>query len=177
VGARYTTAGATARAVAALVDRGGERRLGPAPDSAPLPAADMGDLHQFVREQVASAPADPAVVRRLISTYGTGLRGVLQLMNERPALAAPLAPSCQVTGAEIVQAVRDEMAVTLADALVRRTGAGAGGHPGQDAARAAAAIMAAELGWSAAQVDRELQAFDSFYSVGRGPSEKLEASG
>ena len=55
------------------------------------------------------------------------------------------------------------MAATLADAVVRRTGAGAGGHPGQEAARNAAAIMAAELGWSAAQVDRELQALDAFY--------------
>jgi glycerol-3-phosphate dehydrogenase len=60
------------------------------------------------------------------------------------------------------------MAVTLADAVVRRTGAGAGGHPGQEAARNAAAIMAAELGWSAAQVDRELQALDSFYGVRHG---------
>ncbi len=167
VGARYTTAGATARAVAALVDRGGERRLASAPDAERLPAADMGDLHQFVREQVSSTPADPAVVRRLISSYGTGFRAVLRLMDERPALSAPLAPSCQVTGAEVVQAVREEMAVTLADALVRRTGAGAGGHPGQDAARAAAAIMAAELGWSAAQIERELQELDAFY--GRGP--------
>ena len=88
-------------------------------------------------------------------------------MDERPALAAPLGPSCPVTGAEIVRAVREEMAVTLADALVRRTGAGAGGHPGQDAARAAAVLMAAELGWSASQVERELQALDAFYY--RGP--------
>jgi glycerol-3-phosphate dehydrogenase len=64
------------------------------------------------------------------------------------------------------------MAVTLADAVVRRTGAGAGGHPGQEAARNAAAIMAAELGWSASQVERELQALDAFYqpwSVVRSP--------
>ena len=134
-----------------------------------LPAADMGDLDQFVREQVSSARADPALVRRLISTYGTGFRDVLRLMDERPALATPLSPSCQVTGAEIVRAVRAEMAVTLADAVVRRTGAGAGGHPGQEAAKAAAAIMAGELGWSAAQVARELEALDAFYSVERSP--------
>ena len=129
------------------------------------PAADMGDLDQFVREQVSSTQADPALVRRLISSYGTGFRAMLQLMDERPALAAPLGPSCAVTGAEVVQAVRDEMAVTLADALVRRTGAGAGGHPGQEAARSAAAIMATELGWSAEQVDREMQALDGFYRI------------
>ena len=166
VGARYTTAGATARAVAALVDRGGTPSSSDA-DSRRLPAADMGDLNQFAREQVSSTLADPALVRRLISTYGTGFRAVLRLMDERPALAAPLGPTCQVTGAEVVTAVREEMAVTLADALVRRTGAGAGGHPGQDTARAAAALMAAELGWNAAQVERELQGLDAFYY--RGP--------
>ena len=128
----------------------------------------MGDLEHFVRDQLKSTNADPALVRRLIAAYGTGFRAVLHLMDERPALAAPLAPSCQVTGAEIVTSVRAEMAVTLADALVRRTGAGAGGHPGHEATRSAATIMAAELGWSAAQVERELQAVDSFYGVSPG---------
>ena len=139
----------------------------------------MGDLDQFVHEQMSSTRADPELVRRLIASYGTGFRAVLQLMDERPALAAPLGASCPVTGAEIVRAVREEMAVTLADAVVRRTGAGAGGHPGQEAARNAAAIMAAELGWSAAQVDRELQALDAFYIRSRSPwsAESLEATG
>jgi len=124
-----------------------------------------------VREQMSPTPADPALVRRLISSYGTGFRAVLRLMDERPALAAPLGPSCPVTGAEIIRAVRDEMAVTLADAVVRRTGAGAGGHPGQEAARNAAAIMAAELGWTATQVDREMQALDGFYRI---PAETMQ---
>jgi glycerol-3-phosphate dehydrogenase len=128
----------------------------------------MGDLEHFVRDQLESTRADPALVRRLIAAYGTGVRDVLRLMAERPALAAPLGPTCPVTGAEIVRAVRTEMAVTLADAVIRRTGAGAGGHPGPEATRNAAAIMATELGWSAAQVERELKAVDSFYGVSPG---------
>jgi glycerol-3-phosphate dehydrogenase len=64
-----------------------------------------------------------------------------------------------------VHAVRSEMAVTLGDALIRRTGAGAGGHPGEAAARTAAALMAAELGWSAAQVEHEITALDAFYDI------------
>ncbi len=118
-----------------------------------------------MRDEVSSSSADPALVRRLITLYGTGVRAVLQLMEERPALAAPLGPACRVTGAEVARAVRDEMAVTLADAVVRRTGAGAGGHPGQEVARNAAAIMAAELGWSAAQVERDTGGLDTFYRV------------
>lgn len=167
VGARYTTAGATAKAVAGRVSGKSVRQPRRA-TSERLPAADVGDLEHFVRDQLKSTKADPALVRRLIAAYGTGFRAVLHLMDERPALAAPLAPSCQVTGAEIVRSVRAEMAVTLADALVRRTGAGAGGHPGHEATRSAATIMAAELGWSAAQVERELQAVDSFYGVSPG---------
>ena len=165
VGARYTTAGATARAVAARIDQAAGRPPAATTHHERLPAADMGDLDRFEREQVASARTEPALVRRLISTYGTGFRDVLALMEEQPALATPLSPSCQVTGAEIVRAVRAEMAVTLTDALIRRTGAGAGGHPGQQAAKAAATIMGAELGWSTEQVERELQAVDAFYAI------------
>jgi glycerol-3-phosphate dehydrogenase len=164
VGSRYTTAGATARAVAALVHRARGRRPGNAGDQR-LAAADMGHVEDFIRQSELSRGAGAMLVRRLITTYGTGFRAVSQLMEERPALAAPLGSACQVTGAEIVRAAREEMAVTLADALIRRTGAGAGGHPGRDAARAAASIMAAELGWSAAHVDRELAALDAFYVI------------
>ena len=170
VGARYTTAGATAKAVAA-------RLCGPAGQQArdarfeSLPAGDMGDLEQFVRDQIKSTRADPTLVLRLIDAYGTNFRAVLHLMDERPALAEPLGASCPVTGAEIVRAVRAEMAVTLADAVIRRTGAGAGGHPGRDVTRNAAAIMAAELGWSTSQVERELQAVDAFYGVRPGSDE------
>jgi glycerol-3-phosphate dehydrogenase len=162
VGARYTTAGATAKAVAERVDGKGARQPRKA-TSERLPAADMGDLDHFVRDQIKSNKADPALLRRLIATYGTGFRAVLHLMDERPALAAPLGTTCQVTGAEIVRVVRTEMAVTLADAVIRRTGAGAGGHPGRDVAQAAADVMGTELGWDTARKTRELEAFDAFY--------------
>ena len=164
VGARYTTAGATATAVADRVDR--TETLRPRKTAVErLPAADMGDLEHFVRDQIKTTKADPALVRRLIAAYGTGFRTVLHLMAEHPALAAPLGPACPVTGAEIVRAVRAEMAVTLADAVIRRTGAGAVGHPGRDVARNAAAIMAAELGWNTSQVEREMEALDTFYRL------------
>ena len=162
VGARYTTAGATARAVAERAAGKNERQPRKARTER-LPAADMGDLEHFVRDQINSTKADPALLRRLIASYGTGFRAVMHVMDERPALAAPLGPACQVTGAEIVRAVRAEMAVTLADAVIRRTGAGAVGHPGRDVAQAAADIMASELGWDRAKKTRELEALDAFY--------------
>jgi glycerol-3-phosphate dehydrogenase len=40
---------------------------------------------------------------------------------------------------------------TLADAVLRRTSAGATGHPGMRLLEAAADVMAQRLGWSAAE--------------------------
>jgi glycerol-3-phosphate dehydrogenase len=57
------------------------------------------------------------------------------------------------------------MAVHLADALIRRTDAGSAGHPGGDAVRAAAEVMAAELGWDARRVREEIDAVDRFYRI------------
>jgi len=57
------------------------------------------------------------------------------------------------------------MAVRLDDVLRRRTDAGSAGHPGADAAAAAAAVMAGELGWTASRVDEEIAAFDRSYQL------------
>ena len=164
VGARYTTAGATARAVAERIDPSGAWRHRKAPPER-LPAGDFGDIAHHLRVRTAYSPLPEEGVRRLVIHYGRAYRELLAVLIEQPILVAPLSSTCQVLGAEIVHAARSEMAVTLADALIRRTGAGAGGHPGPEAARNAATIMAAELGWSSAQVERELQAVDSFYGV------------
>ena len=58
------------------------------------------------------------------------------------------------TRAEVAHAVRHEGGVTVADVLLRRTGAGAAGHPGREAVAAAAAVLAVELGWDAARTAR-----------------------
>jgi glycerol-3-phosphate dehydrogenase len=57
------------------------------------------------------------------------------------------------------------MAVKLADALVRRTEAGAAGHPGADALDAAATIMARSYGWDAARTKNEIAEVEKFYRL------------
>jgi glycerol-3-phosphate dehydrogenase len=69
-----------------------------------------------------------------------------------------------VTGAEVLYAVRHESALTLTDTLLRRTEAGTAGHPGRAAVDAAAALMAAALGWDAARTTAEVAAFDAVYA-------------
>ena len=58
---------------------------------------------------------------------------MLELAVDRPDWRTRIAQDSPVIGAELVQAVRKEMALTLADAVIRRTPLGALGYPGSDA--------------------------------------------
>jgi glycerol-3-phosphate dehydrogenase len=70
-----------------------------------------------------------------------------------------------VLGAEVVHAVRHEMALKLADVVLRRTDLGSASHPGPVAIRAAAALMRKELNWSAEQTDAEVREVEALYRL------------
>jgi glycerol-3-phosphate dehydrogenase len=164
VGVRYTTARATAARAAATVIAALGRGFGPAVSATrPLAGGDLQDLPRYEREH-AAAPGWPAeAVRRLISAYGTHHAEILALASGTPGFRAPLSASSDITGAEIVHAVRHEMAVHLSDALLRRTNTGAGGHPGAETITRAADLMAAECGWPAARRAEEIEAVEAYY--------------
>jgi glycerol-3-phosphate dehydrogenase len=104
-------------------------------------------------------------LRRIAAVYGTNYDRVLQIARDAPDLAAPLGGDCDVIGAEILHAAREEMAVKLTDALMRRTEAGAAGHPGSDAVARAAAILSGALGWSGQRTRDEIDEADAFYRL------------
>ncbi len=86
---------------------------------------------------------------RLLTRYGTESSAVLALAEGRPELLRPVVAGLPYTGAELLYAVREEMAGTLEDLLARRTRAGIQrAHATIDAAPAVAALVAGELGWS-----------------------------
>jgi glycerol-3-phosphate dehydrogenase len=97
-------------------------------------------------------------LRHLLRAYGTRAARVLDLIEERPALRAPIAAGHPHVAAEVVLAVREEMAVSVEDVLLRRMRLG---HlvpdQGRAAAPAVAALMGEALGWpagvEAAQID------------------------
>ena len=67
---------------------------------------------------------------------------------------------------ELVDAVRDEMVVTLADAVLRRTPLGAVGCPGEQELTQAATVVGAALGWSPERTQQEISAVRRFYALG-----------
>jgi glycerol-3-phosphate dehydrogenase len=56
-----------------------------------------------------------------LAVYGSDTAAIRKLMATDPALAEPLHPALPYTGAEVVWAVRAEMARTVVDVLARRT--------------------------------------------------------
>ena len=168
-GVRYTTARQTAEEAVDAVFRSLGHATPPACRTAetPLVGGSINNMDNFLRAvQIRDVEGIPAAtLRRIATTYGTGYDRVLQLARDMPALARPLGRSCEVIGAEILYAANAEMALKLGDAVIRRTEAGAAGHPGTDALEGAALIMSRTLGWDHRRTRNEIDEVEKFYQV------------
>ena len=170
-GVRYTTARFTAQQAVDAVFNVMGHTVPPPCRTAETPLQG-GSIHQMDDFLKAAMRRDvdgisTAALRRIASTYGTGYDLVLQFARDMPDLAQPLGRNCEVIGAEILYAARREMALKLGDALIRRTEAGAAGHPGTDAVERAAAIMAQAYGWSDGRTRDEVAEIEAFYRLPR----------
>lgn len=169
VGVRYTTARHTAQLATDLAFRLLDRSAPPCrTDTTPLMGGDIGDYATFMRDATSgAAPASgsAAAAERLARLYGTEHVRVRRLAEECPALGEPLSPDVATRGAEVLFAVREEMAVRLTDALLRRTDTGSAGHPGAAAIETAARLMGDELGWSAERRQAEIASVERTYVI------------
>ena len=100
----------------------------------------------------------------LARLYGTRLNDVVAMADNRPDLLDPVAMTGDI-GAQVVFAAREEMAMTLADAVMRRTGVGQLGDPGDAALARAADLMAQELGWTEGRKRREIESVSSLFRL------------
>ncbi|MCB0109669.1 MAG: hypothetical protein KDE53_27295, partial [Caldilineaceae bacterium] len=97
-------------------------------------------------------------MRRLVYNYGDHHRNVLAPVDETGVDTAAV-DEAAVIAAEVRHAVREEMALTLADVLLRRTELGAAGWPGAACVHHCATVMADELGWSPTRMQQEIAAY------------------
>jgi len=96
----------------------------------------------------------------LCAAYGANLRHVLALAAADARLGRRIVPDLPYLLAEVVYACRYEMALTLDDVLSRRTRLVLEDKKqGVGIAREVAEIMAAELGWDAAEAARQVKAY------------------
>ena len=160
LGGKWTTSRHLAEQVTDLALRKlGRPKLPCRTEHTPLPGGHMKGFADFVQEAQAAYPAhDPALIRHLALNYGARLHRLMEVAAAAPALATPLAPGLPEIGAQIHYAAKSELALTLEDAVFRRSGLCALGHPGQEALARAAQIMGGVLGWDAPETARQIEA-------------------
>ena len=166
VGAKYTTARAVAQRVTdRLLAKLQRPPAACRTATTPLPGGSIRDVGLTIaearREHDQGLPSD--TIPHLIAAYGSRYRDVLDIASDRPEWRARVAKDSPVIGAELIQAVRSEMAITLADAVIRRTPLGALGDPGDDALTRAAEIVGGELRWSDERRREEIAHVKRFY--------------
>jgi glycerol-3-phosphate dehydrogenase len=167
IGVKYTTARAVgARAADAAIRRLGKPSLRPRREPIDiLPGAGIAD-HEALAIETARAvglEVAPPIVRHLTTIYGDRCAAIVRLMAEKTDWRMPLVPGQPMVGAEVIHAIRNEMAATLADIVIRRTELGAMGHPGDAVVAAIAAVAAAELQWDLQRQRAEIQRVDDFF--------------
>ena len=109
-----------------------------------------GDLDNYVdfMSKTDGHDVQETVINHLKKEYGSRYKEVMELHHPNNEQLQPLAPDTQVTAAEILYAVRYEMALHLADILLRRTALAATECPQDDVIKRAADIAGKELGWT-----------------------------
>jgi len=118
---------------------------------------------QRLRLWGASGFAEPTkgtLAAHLAGRYGSHAGDVMALVSDDVSLGEALVPGLAYTRAEAVYAARHEMVRTLDDVLSRRTRARLFLREATMAAAAdVATLLAPELGWDAAETDRQVDAF------------------
>ncbi len=153
---RAMAAEAVGRAVRELVLRDGKPRPGAAATADdPLPGGEARDLTPF-RERGIEMGLLPESVDYLLSLYGTESAAVYNLGADDRRLFRRLAAPHPAIEAQVVHAVRRELALTVEDVLVRRLHVyyERSDH-GVPVARRVAELMGLELGWDEELIEAE----------------------
>ena len=169
-GGKLTTYRAMSAEVVDVVERELGRVATPSETArVPLPGGDFDSFEQEVERalrtlggSVTSGMTGVAEhAEQLVRAYGSRWKAVWAPVRDDPSLAEPLVAGLPYMRAEVAYAVSDEMAVTLADALVRRTHVAFESRDhGRGAAPIAADIAGERLGWDLVARQRAVTAFE-----------------
>ena len=112
-----------------------------------------------VSEEMAATGLSRETLEILVETYGRGFARVLALLRKPPDGAERLCPRNPEIVAQLHHAVREEMAVSLQDFLLRRTGIGQSPCLGLDCFESVGRRMGELAAWSPRRLQAELEAY------------------
>jgi glycerol-3-phosphate dehydrogenase len=165
IGVRYTTARRVAERVVDLAFR----KLGRTPPpsrtaTTPVYGGHIPRFNALLRDAIEHRPPRLTAegMRALVRNHGSQYRDVLAYLHTDSTLGETVAHST-ILKAEVIHAVRAEMAMTLRDVVFRRTDLGSAGHPGAAALIDCGRLVAAEMGWDESRTQRELREVEAVF--------------
>ncbi|MCL2155896.1 MAG: glycerol-3-phosphate dehydrogenase/oxidase [Leptospirales bacterium] len=156
-GGKYTTSRGLAENVMKIACKKlgvSKKKIGT--DKEYLFGSEIKDIESFVKsciEKYSELPKD--TIDYLARIYGTEIDNMLSVINSDKSMAKALTPDGEIL-AQVVYAIKSEMAFKLTDILFRRTGLGTLGHPGKHALNSIADLAGKLLGWNESRKKEEI---------------------
>jgi glycerol-3-phosphate dehydrogenase len=115
----------------------------------PIHGGRIPDFNAYLENAIQGRPPiiPENAMRSLVHNHGLNYQEVTNRCEENSGMAETLGRS-PVLKAEVVHAIREEMAQKLSDVVFRRTDLGTAGDPGEVAIRDCAEAMRKEIGWT-----------------------------
>ncbi|MBI2558004.1 glycerol-3-phosphate dehydrogenase/oxidase [Candidatus Woesearchaeota archaeon] len=166
IGVKYTTARDVAKKVIDLAfEKLNTKFEKSKSEFTPLVGGEIKNFNEFLENEAGKNKSLGAeIIKHLIYNYGSDYKDIIELIKKDHKLGKKVCANSEVIMAEIIYAVREEMAQKLADVVLRRTELGSAGFPGKECIKSCAELMAKELKWDKRKVSDEVKELSSFYS-------------
>jgi glycerol-3-phosphate dehydrogenase len=170
LGVKYTTARRIAQqAIDLAVKKLGKQVLPCRTHIEPVWGGRIDRFHDLLKKVVQEKPLGLSqdLIQHLVYTYGSEYSTILTYMQDDPHLKSRILEGLPVTKAEVVHAIRAEMAQSLSDIVQRRTELGSAGLPAREVLCTCAVLLAKEKGWKEENVEKSMQEVRSSYPLSK----------
>ena len=168
IGGKYTTSRHLAEKVVTLIYKKlGKPQAACRTSGTSLYGGGIGALPEYIRDVTKNPPFDlpSSTSEHLIHMYGTAHKELFSLLHSNPQGLTPICDGQPDIQVQIDYSVENEMCMTLKDLLLRRTGIGTLGNPGEKCVHLCAERMKTLHDWSAKRMDREIETFYQQISI------------
>ncbi|TGK02035.1 glycerol-3-phosphate dehydrogenase/oxidase [Leptospira selangorensis] len=157
-GGKYTTSRHFAEKIFKLIQRKLPKKTGPnVSEKKFLKGCEIPNIESYLENAKNSYPnVSKNTIEYLVRHYGTEYESILELANSSKQLSEVLDEDGELA-AQVLYAIRFEMAMNLQDILLRRTGLGTVGLPTDDVLSKVTEIAGKEWNWSTEKKSEEIE--------------------
>jgi len=166
VGVKFTTARDVAvKTVDCAIEKLGKSPVKSLTCTTLIFGGDIGNFENFIDAEKSKVPhgLSENSIEHLVLNYGSEYPEILKYGEENQEFIRPISPDSEILQAEVIYAVREEMAIKLADVVRRRTELGTAGCPEDAVLRVCADLVGHELGWDEQKRQAEIEETKQIY--------------